>query len=85
MPKAICYIQYHVFRIVAVFVRLLVLVRYLDREAYSSEAWVEWECYGEWSVGERLGGVGCTLFQGSVIHVCARKRPEVNHGNSESH
>jgi hypothetical protein len=66
---------------VAVFVRLLVL----DREAYSSEAWVEWECYGDWSVGEGLGGVGGTLFQGSVIDVFARKRPEVNDGNFESH
>jgi hypothetical protein len=70
---------------VAVFVRLLVLARHLDGEACSSEAWVEWECYGEWSVGEGLGGFGGTLFQGNVIHVFAQKRPEVNHGNSESH
>jgi hypothetical protein len=40
-----------------VFLRLLVLVRHLDREVYSSGAWVEWECYGEWSVGEGLGEV----------------------------
>jgi len=70
---------------VAPFVRLLVLVRHLDREAYSSEAWVEWECYGEWSVGEGLGGVGGTLVQGNVIHIYALNRPEVNHGNSVSH
>jgi hypothetical protein len=70
---------------VAVFIRLLVLVRHLDREVYSSEAWVEKECYGEWSVGEGLGGVGGALFQGIVIHVFARKGPEVNHGNPESH
>jgi hypothetical protein len=70
---------------VAVFVRLLVLVRHLDREAYSSEAWVEWECYGVWSVDEGLDGVGGILVQGNVIHIFARKRPEVNHGNSESH
>lgn len=67
------------------FVSLLVLVRHLDRETYSSRAWVEWECYGEWLVSEGLGGIGVTLFQGNVIRVFARKRPVVNHGNSESH
>lgn len=45
---------------------------------------MEWECYGEWLVGEGLGGVGGTLFQGDVIHAFARKTPVVNHGNSES-
>lgn len=69
----------------AVFVTLLVLARHLDRETYSSQAWVEWECYGEWLVGEGLCGVGGTLFQGDVIHAFARKRPVVNHGNSESY
>ena len=44
-------------------VRLLVLVRHLDREAYSSEAWVEWECYGDWPVGEGLGGVVVPCFK----------------------